>query len=116
MADDDFFEGQKNILKTWHDQDPANEDETNRTWAIAEYHGNKPNPFVLDETLIERAYFYDGFIMGDMNGDGLLNVLDIVSMVNVILSGDCPVEADMNIDTTCNVLDIVQLVNLVLNN
>ena len=28
-----------------------------RTWAIAAYQQNKPNPFILDETLIIRAYF-----------------------------------------------------------
>ena len=43
-----------------------------------------------------------------------LNVFDVVIMVNIILSEDCPFAADMNSDTFCNVLDIVQLVNLIL--
>ena len=56
----------------------------------------------------------DSSMQGDVNGDGLLNVLDVVSMVNIILLEDCPTEADMNSDTFCNVLDILQLVNIIL--
>ena len=54
-------------------------------------------------------------VINDINGDGLLNVLDVVSMINIILLEDCPIEADMNSDTFCNVLDIVQLVNIILS-
>lgn len=54
-------------------------------------------------------------LSGDVNGDTTLNVLDIVLLVNIILTGqggnDC---ADVNGDTTFNVLDIVLLVNLIL--
>ena len=53
-------------------------------------------------------------LSGDLNGDGLLNVLDVVVMVNLILSGDVTDGADMNGDGSCNVLDIVILVNLIL--
>tara|TARA_B100000029_G_scaffold176366_1_gene173682 strand:+ start:521 stop:2110 length:1590 start_codon:yes stop_codon:yes gene_type:complete len=50
---------------------------------------------------------------GDINADGILNVLDIVLLVNVVLGGeaDC---SDINNDAVVNVLDIVLLVNLVL--
>ena len=115
-ADDDFFEVQKGVLQTWHDQDPADEDELNRTWAIAPYQQNKPNPFILDETLVERAYFYDGAIQGDLNSDETLNVLDIVELVNMILSeeGNNPL-GDMNGDGELNVLDVVILANIILS-
>jgi len=53
-------------------------------------------------------------LSGDLNGDGLLNVLDVVVMVNLVLSGDCLDSADMNADGFCNVLDVVILVNLIL--
>ena len=52
---------------------------------------------------------------GDMNADGGLNVLDVVALVNQVLSGgsdDCT--GDMNADGGLNVLDVVALVNLVL--
>jgi len=116
VADDDFFEGQKEVLKTWHDQDPVNEDEITRTWQIAGYQEDKPNPFILDETLVERAYFYDGFLQGDMNSDGNLDVLDIVALVNMILSeeGNNPL-GDMNGDGAYNILDVVILANIILS-
>ena len=57
------------------------------------------------------------FLLGDMNSDGLLNVLDVVSLVNIILNDDdYIVLGDMNQDGVLNVLDIVQLVNIILYN
>ena len=116
VADEYFFTVQKDILKTWHAQDPINEDEITRTWQIAGYQEDKPNPFILDETLVERAYFYDGAIQGDLNSDETLNVLDIVELVNMILSeeGNNPL-GDMNGDGELNVLDVVILANIILS-
>jgi hypothetical protein len=116
VADDDFFEGQKEVLKTWHELDSADEEEIIRTWQIADYQEDKPNPFILDETLIERAYFYDGILQGDMNSDGNLDVLDIVALVNMILSeeGNNPL-GDMNGDGAYNILDVVILANIILS-
>ena len=52
---------------------------------------------------------------GDINGDGINNVLDVVSLVNCVLSGGCEVCAgDMNQDGILNVLDVVLLVNAIL--
>ena len=53
-------------------------------------------------------------LLGDTNGDNLTNVLDIVSLVNVVLSNDYDECIDMNADGLVNVLDIVSLVNIVL--
>ena len=116
VADDDFFEGQKEVLKTWHELDSADEEEIIRTWQIAFYQQNKPNPFILDETLIERAYFYDGILIGDLNEDGLLNILDLVMLVNIILYDEngSPA-ADVNGDGAYNVLDVVMLANIILS-
>tara|TARA_B100000315_G_scaffold253453_1_gene292282 strand:- start:112 stop:1035 length:924 start_codon:yes stop_codon:yes gene_type:complete len=116
VADDDFFEVQKDVLQTWHEQDPADANEIFRTWQIAEYQEDKPNPFILDDTLIERAYFYDGFILGDMNGDGELNILDAVALMNMILNGgEVNPLGDMNGDGVLNILDIVILAGIILN-
>ena len=55
-------------------------------------------------------------ILGDINGDSLLNVLDVVLLVNGILQGttiDLSV-SDINQDGTLNVLDVVLLVNIIL--
>jgi endonuclease I len=52
-----WWTGQKNDLYAWHVADPADSREITRTRKIAAYQQNKPNPFVLDSTLIRRAYF-----------------------------------------------------------
>jgi len=51
-------------------------------------------------------------LMGDINGDGTLDILDVVSMVNIIL-GNTPTSsaADMNGDGIINILDVISLVN-----
>ena len=55
--------------------------------------------------------------LGDMNGDGALNVLDVVILANLILAGDNSNPAgDLNQDGSLNILDIVSLVNLILDN
>lgn len=116
FADTDFFEVQKNVLKIWHEQDSADDDEISRTWGIAGYQQNKPNPFILDDTLIERAYFYEDFLLGDMNGDEVLNILDIVVLVNIILNGGAENPAgDLNDDGEYNILDVVILANIILS-
>ena len=53
--------------------------------------------------------------MADVNGDGILNVLDVVLMVNLVMEEEFEDEADMNGDGIINVLDIVTLINTILN-
>ena len=55
--------------------------------------------------------------LGDVNGDSIVNVLDVVSMINYILeTGELSeiCAADINLDGTVNVLDIVLVVNIIL--
>ena len=53
--------------------------------------------------------------MGDLTGDGSLNILDIVIIANIILgSSDYVPDADINQDWQLNILDIVILANLIL--
>ncbi len=63
-------------------------------------------------------YYEDSVTLGDLNYDGIINVIDIVSMVNGILGSSFSSEefaaADMNSDGIINVVDIVSLVNLIL--
>ena len=54
--------------------------------------------------------------VGDLNEDGLLNILDIVQIVNLILDSGYQDTADMNSDGIINILDVVALVNAVLGN
>ena len=55
-------------------------------------------------------------LTGDVNGDGILNVLDVVVLVNLVLTGAPATPAsDINDDGILNVLDVVVLINLILN-
>jgi hypothetical protein len=62
----------------------------------------------------------DDTLCGDVNGDGLINVLDIVQIVNFILGNlefnDHQIcAADMDSSDGLNILDIVQIMGLLLN-
>ena len=57
-------------------------------------------------------------MLGDVNDDGVVNVLDVVLLVNSILNGDSAndyPQADLNEDGLLNVLDVVLIVNIILN-
>ena len=59
------------------------------------------------------------YSQGDVNTDGVLNVLDIVVSVNFVLGVDSPSTiqynlADMNSDGVLNILDVILLVNEVI--
>lgn len=55
-------------------------------------------------------------LVGDINGDEIVNVLDVVVLVNIVLNGaEYDPNTDINDDGIVNVLDIVVLVNIVLN-
>ena len=59
QADDEdpnYFARQKDTLCKWHFLDPVDSLEWARTWMIAKYQENKPNPFVLDCSLASRTY------------------------------------------------------------
>ena len=119
VADDEFFENQKEILYTWHQNDPIEQSEINRTWEIAEYQ-DYPNPFILDDTLIQRCYFDVDYMMGDVNQDFIINILDIIVIMNYILNlndlNEQQLElADMNQDNGINILDIILLIGEIIS-
>ena len=54
-------------------------------------------------------------LLGDLNEDDILNVLDVVLMVALVLDEGFEELADMNMDGIINVLDIVNLINEILS-
>ena len=119
VVDDDFFDEQKDILYQWHLDDSIEQSEVTRTMEIANYQ-DYPNPFILDETLVQRCYFELEFILGDVNQDTIINVLDIIVIMNYILNViDLTPEqialSDMNQDIGINILDIVLLIGEILS-
>ena len=56
-----------------------------------------------------------GLLNGDINGDYIINVQDVVLTVNLVMIGEYNSTADLNSDDTIDVLDIVQIINIILN-
>ena len=72
------------------------------------HHNYSLKEFIFDVSL-------SNFLVGDINNDGMVNVLDVVILVNIILEQSSSESADINYDGSINVLDIVFLINIILN-
>ena len=74
----------------------------------------------------QRTGYYNGAdnsecsaSLGDVTGDGIINILDLVQVVNYILELSTPMyecAADYTQDGTVNILDLVQITNEILEN
>ena len=55
-------------------------------------------------------------ILGDVSGDGSINILDVVMIVQIVIGNDEIVEsADFNGDGYINILDVVQLIQIIIS-
>lgn len=71
--------------------------------------------FVFDSPLSNSLMEWsECLIVGDINQDGGLNILDVVALANCLLQANCNENGDVNQDGGYNVLDIVTLVNFIL--
>ena len=73
----------------------------------------------LEKILGDFGDGWDG-LLGDINSDFEVNVLDVVLLVNFVLGIDEPNEyqsmlSDMNGDFEIDILDVVQVINIVLD-
>ena len=65
--------------------------------------------------LVFPVKLFSSSLPGDVNSDGLVNILDVVLLVNMVLSNEYNPSADLNSDGTINILDVVVLVGLILD-
>ena len=88
-------------------------------WGVEYYNinGNEicpPYPSCMDTGILGDQNCIE--LLGDLNDDGSLNVLDIVIIANIILdSTNNLFEADINQDGVVNILDLVNLITLILD-
>ena len=54
-------------------------------------------------------------LLGDLNYDNQINIIDIVFLVNMILDDEFNILADLNEDSMIDILDVILLVNIILN-
>ena len=88
----------------------VNEDSNNVLIILSGYSNNELN----FDNIIISLNDYNSNVEGDVNEDGLINVLDVVELVNCIIE-NCSSSVDINGDGVLNIIDIVQLVNMILN-
>ena len=73
------------------------------------------NASELESFLIELISSGNG-LQGDVNGDMVVNVLDVIQVVNIVLGqSDINMQADMNSYGNLNIQDIIILVNIILS-
>lgn len=83
------------------------------------YDGSYPSTRDYLLTQIINFFDLDPGQIGDINQDGILNILDIITTLNIILDGDNPtyfelLVGDLNDDGVLNILDIITMINLIL--
>jgi len=70
-------------------------------------------------SIIENLLLDDSGLVGDINQDGFVNILDVVRILNYILGETIPSNqqyalSDINQDEILNILDVVLIVNIIL--
>ena len=55
-------------------------------------------------------------IQGDLNNDGIIDILDVIILVNMILNSEYSELADLNYDGIVNILDLILYKNIILGN
>lgn len=66
-----------------------------------------------DELLVVDKIPEDPEVRGDLNGDGKVNITDIISILNLIKNGEYRQEADLNNDGKVNITDIIAILNII---
>lgn len=82
---------------------------SNAYFTAAVTHGDQPTSIPIHVGLL-----------GDVNGDGLVNITDVVVLVDYVLGVENPVfiisNADINDDKAINIADVTMLVNIIIGN
>ena len=64
------------------------------------------------EQAIVKATIPSQFLLGDVNGDGNVDLLDVSPFVDLLLDGGFQLEADINQDQVVDLLDVQLFVEL----
>ena len=89
-------------------------------WTIIDSESNEILSYTIEEGSEGTSEMFtveDGVCAGDINGDDIVNILDILEIVNAINSGDTSgvLECgDVNGDDVVNILDVVAIINAIL--
>jgi len=104
-------------------QEPFTDDNGNSIWDEGESfedtneNGYYEEDYVGEQDTSNCEEECSDSIEGDLNYDGIVNVIDVVSLVTCILSDNrCDICFDINYDGEINVVDVVSLIDIILDN
>jgi hypothetical protein len=104
--------------RVYIDIEKLDQDDADLYWLCVYYKGSNESDFTYLLGSPDFEFRASSVILGDANGDGSVNVTDIVATVNYIMekpSADFNEEAaDVNQDGYVNVTDIVGMVNIIM--
>jgi len=63
-----------------------------------------------------HTFYTSNVIQGDLNGDGMIDIQDLIILINMILANEYSTTADWTEDGVVNILDIIIYVNIILGN
>ena len=69
----------------------------------------------LPQLAPDGNYCPEDSLQGDITGDGIINILDIIATVNIVLGGEFNSDADLNGDYNVDILDVILIVNIILD-
>ena len=69
-----------------------------------------------NDALLITTITNSNYMLGDINADEEINILDVVLIVDVVLNGGQNNMSDLNNDSIVNILDVILLVNIILDN
>ena len=70
----------------------------------------------IDDITFPPSAINDDNLLGDVNQDGSVSVLDVIQMINMVLgNSETDLIADINSDGVVDVIDIILVVNIILD-
>ena len=74
---------------------------------------NEYDQNISDHRPVALKLDFGSSINGDVNGDGVVNILDVVAAINIVLSGEYQVSVDLNEDGSVDILDVILIVLII---
>ena len=83
---------------------------------VFRYYTSSPDPTYIIENVIDPILAEISWLMGDVNLDQTIDILDIIEVVNNILSASYNYLSDLNEDQLITIQDVILLVAIIIEN
>jgi len=81
---------------------------------VFKYYTNSPNAQYIIDNVIDPMLAETNWLIGDVNFDQTIDILDVIEVVNNILNSSYNYLSDLNEDEVINIQDIILLVGIIL--